>query len=206
MNLEDVTAGIFEGIQIADQLHRKWTDGYFLNVGPEYFMSCKIAEKIMERANDNERLFFEYSIPAINDNENHRIRGRMPAVFPRYGAIDIAILNEEWHMQYAIEVKDTCEFLGVIDDDVTRLRWLYRQYNKDNGGDLIACIVACYVGVERNTLEGCTEYLTSGINNYREYYGRNNIDIVWDEGHFTEPYTEEDGRVSLSTYFCIVIH
>ena len=51
MQREKVVSAIADGIQIANQIYEKWTNGAWLTDGPvEHLMSVKIAETIFKKA------------------------------------------------------------------------------------------------------------------------------------------------------------
>lgn len=193
---------LFAGMRCADDIHRKWTGGYFITAGPESFLVSKIAEAIMDKASRNEYLFFEYGKDQINENEYCGIKGRLPKCFPDKGAIDLVLLNKEYLLQYAIEVKNVFGFPQTIYKDVERLQWLKRQY-KDNGA-FKAGVVAVFTSSKTQSIDKCKSNLSSGIDTIREMYGFDNV--IWDEDCFTSPYIDkEDDSVSLGTYFCIIV-
>ncbi len=205
MELKQVIDGIFNGIRAADNKHRKWTNGWFLDTGPEYFMVSNMAEEIMKQA-DNEMLFFEYSLNKINSCEIHAPQGRPPKCFKNKAKFDIAILNSQYHMKYIIEAKDVYGFPNTFEKDLERLEWITKQYSfKEHKGSLKAGIFACYTTSVTQKEECCKDNLFNRIKEYRNYYTKKNV--VWSEHNFTEPYYDKiNETVSLGTYFCIIVH
>lgn len=204
MKLDDVINNIFKGIKSADKSYRDWTNGYFLNVGPEYYMTSKIAEKIMQNKPSN-LLFFEYTIDKIREWEDHKIYGRLPEYIGKKCKFDIAILDSDYHMEYVIEVKDIYGLRNAtFYNDIKRLKWIKEQYSKEKGkGSIIAGIFAAYICSVDSSEDKCRDKINKVMKRYVGEFGEENV--KWSEKNITETYTDRDGKISMSTYFCIVI-
>lgn len=144
---QELLETIHEGIHNANKTFTTWTDGLFVSeAAAEPFTVAVVAQHIMKHVNKPPFLRLEALVGELKDLSNRSHPGRPSSHIGNNSRIDIAVLNTEKQLKFAIEAKCSQAWVNTYYDDLNRLIKLKKEFGKHhNGTALQAGILAMFV-------------------------------------------------------------
>ena len=127
----ELIESIHRGIHKANKTLCTWSGGMFVSeAAAEGFMVTYMAQEIMKLKSPPAYLQLEPSIQRLKDESGAAFPGRPCARTTGLARVDLAILNSQWDMKFAIEAKCGYAWSEAYDADMKRLVKLQREFSK----------------------------------------------------------------------------
>lgn len=164
-----ILSALQQGAATAVKEYEYWSDGILLHeCAGESFMVHHMATaaiKTIKKYSLDYSIRLEYLGRQIMDDQKERPRGRPPKFFCSSQRLDMAILDTEYQLKFAIEVKCSPQWTTKYDADLDRLAEIYFKSNPQRR---CQCIFMAYVYGYGNTLADAEEKLKKKITSYKE--------------------------------------
>ena len=208
MTQNDLFNAIHEGMLHAAKTYYDWTGGEIINYrAGEGFIVSNVAQHIMSlKKKAPAHIFLEYPIEYILENSSPT-PGPKPIPL-QGGRVDIAITNEEFYTQFAIEIKSTpwndrCEY------DFNRMAILYnRLINKQGDTKLRATICAPLIISCADADNKAEQNLETNIENWKKRYeglaNFNKVKVSFDVAKDALIVENDDRRWAMKS-LCVII-
>lgn len=155
-----ILSALQQGAATAVKEYEYWSDGILLHeCAGESFMVHHMATaaiKTIKKYSLDYSIRLEYLGRQIMDDQKERPRGRPPKFFCSSQRLDMAILDTEYQLKFAIEVKCSPQWTTKYDADLDRLAEIYFKSNPQRR---CQCIFMAYVYGYGNTLADAEEKL-----------------------------------------------
>ena len=212
----DLVKALHKGAYKATKDYLEWSGGTFLNeCAGESYMVASMAQAVMKTSSPPPYLCLEYCLSTLKDDLSQPIIGRLPDHLRGSGRIDMAILNREKQLKFAIEAKCSTAWADNYGNDIERLIHLCRKLRKTStAGALQACIfIASAYSYSTNGLEKAKKQLDKNISNWEtnifdiSTYYQNNYGNIFIEFNVNKNFNikEISNLTKVSTSFCCII-
>lgn len=183
----DLLTALQKGTFKATEDYLKWSGGTFLDeCAGEGFMVASMAQAVMKTSSPPPYLCLEYCLSTLKDDLNQPIIGRLPDRLKGSGRIDMAILNREKQLKFAIEAKCCTSWTENYCNDLERLMILRKKLRQTSTyGSLQSCIFIAFV----------SSYSISGLKKAKENLN-DKISDWKDNMHLC--YQKKYGEISIS--------
>lgn len=208
----DLVKALHKGACKATKDYLEWSDGTFLNecAGESYMVAC-MAQAVMKTPSPPPYLCLEYCLSTLKDDWDKRL----PSCLKGSGRLDMALLNKDKQLKFAIEAKCSTAWADNYADDIKRLMHLCRKLRKTStDGALQACIfITSVYSYSISSMEKARKQLNEKISDWESYI--NDIRLNYQK-QYGEIYTcfsifpnynvnETSDLAQISTSLCCII-
>ena len=174
-------------------------------------MVACMAQAVMKASSPPPYLCLEYCLSTLKDDWDKRL----PNCLKGSRRLDMALLNKDKQLKFAIEAKCSTAWADNYADDITRLMHLCRKLRKTStGGALQACIfIASVYSYSINGLEKARKQLNEKISDWESDINYIRLDYQKQYGEISTCFSifpnynvnETSDMTKISTSLCCII-
>ena len=130
ISIEKIIEATLDGIDESMNIYQKWSGGEWLWNAPEYLITVKIAENIVN-LDGNKYITLEDNVDYIQDVSNAKTKGEISDLARTNGRSDIVLWWAGGIPRAIIEVKNTVFRLDKISQDIDRIQEVLKSKKLD---------------------------------------------------------------------------